>query len=47
MMISISYILVNSSPDKKMEKCDQIEGLLLKLKCIAKVLQKHQEGYSN
>ncbi len=47
MMISISYILLNSNPDRKMDKCDQIEELSSKVNCIAKVLQKHPEGYSN
>ena len=47
MVILISYILVNSNSDRKMQKCHQIEDPQLQVNCIAKVFQKHPERYSS
>ena len=47
MIILISYILVNSNSDRKMQKCHQIEDPQLQVNCIAKVFQEHPERYSS
>ena len=39
MIILISYTLVNSNNNRKMQKCYQIEDPQLQVNCIAKVFQ--------
>jgi hypothetical protein len=39
MIILISYTLVNSNSDRKMQKCYQIEDPQLQVNCLAKVFQ--------